>query len=822
MTQFVDSTINLLRIHPSFRLVGLSEPPNSNVGRANSKQQSHWLTSELLTSFFFHHIKQMEFEDELNVIKREVKDITRMLPVMQFTNNIRNAHDNQLRSVSSSLSTRQLLRIARRLNVYGADDDVHHLVSKACLARFLPRLTKMMFEDELVKLGIVPTSPSSSISPSSSSSSSSSSSYDKADDTDLDEMITCEVSGGVLRIGCVQAPVHPSNHPTKVPDILFYDNYQHLKVMEDMLKDFLLGEHLLLIGNQGVGKNKIADRFLQLLNKPREYIQLHRDTTVQSLTVQPKIVDGVLSYDDSPLVKAVKSGSVLVVDEADKAPTNVTCILKGLVQVGEMHLSDGRRIVRGDSRLTPSQSTIPMHRDFRMIILANRPGFPFLGNDFFAAVGDAFSTHAVDNPSAASQLNMLKKYAPSADETTLRQVAELFDELRSLSDQGVINHPFSAREAVAVAKHLQMFPNDGLMTAVENVFDFDAYDPDLTRVIHKVMRKHGLPVGGHVGNIHLAKELSIPPMTYKCQLTTKNLKNSFNLKAQRLKLDDFQQRSTHFNEVTSTWHIPIFQGSDVTMVTVAKADQHYQQQQSLDNTDQLNSDIIHAVTSDPLTLCSIDLLRRSTTLIDLHPQQSRRNRFFSQLNVAALQAPLNHGVVLHDENGYEEKIRYDIHGHSGEGPKFTFVRCGGSDGCGGGGNGGGGEGVSPPVNNKQRLDVVMSLYAHSQFCLSGDHTLEATKMAVEEVAAMSDVDDRFVIVLSDANLERYGISARRLARLLTSKDNVNSYAIFIGSLGDQAERLTNELPAGHSFICMDNKQLPIILQQIFTSAMLRP
>lgn len=43
-----------------------------------------------------------------------------------------------------------------------------------------------------------------------------------------------------------------------------------------MLQDFVLGEHLLLVGNQGVGKNKLADRFLQLLNRPREYIQLHR------------------------------------------------------------------------------------------------------------------------------------------------------------------------------------------------------------------------------------------------------------------------------------------------------------------------------------------------------------------------------------------------------------------------------------------------------------------------------------------------------------------------------------------------------------------
>lgn len=47
-------------------------------------------------------------------------------------------------------------------------------------------------------------------------------------------------------------------------------------------------------------------------------------------------------------VKAVKLGHVLVVDEADKAPTNVTCILKTLVENGEMILADGRRIVASE------------------------------------------------------------------------------------------------------------------------------------------------------------------------------------------------------------------------------------------------------------------------------------------------------------------------------------------------------------------------------------------------------------------------------------------------------------------------------------------
>ena len=39
-----------------------------------------------------------------------------------------------------------------------------------------------------------------------------------------------------------------------------------------------------MIGNQGVGKNKLTDRMLELLGAEREYFQLHRDTTVAALT----------------------------------------------------------------------------------------------------------------------------------------------------------------------------------------------------------------------------------------------------------------------------------------------------------------------------------------------------------------------------------------------------------------------------------------------------------------------------------------------------------------------------------------------------------
>lgn len=80
------------------------------------------------------------------------------------------------------------------------------------------------------------------------------------------------------------------------------------------------------------------------------------------------------------------------------------------------------------------------------------------------------------------------------------------------------------------------------------------------------------------------------------------------------------------------------------------------------------------------------------------------------------------------------------------------------------------------------------MYAHSQFCGTGDNTLEATSYAIKKILDEDKADEYFVIVLSDANFDRYGISPQQFARILTSESRVNGYAIFIGSLGDQAQR----------------------------------
>lgn len=406
-----------------------------------------------------------------------------MEKILNLAELLRKSNDPIVRNLSTTLSTRQLLRIAHRMSVYPANEtNAYEMVQQTFLAKFLPSLPRAALESAIENVSLSRSKSIKSQSPS------------------------INVENDTLTIGSTSTIQYQTKALTKVPDIVFYDVPQHIQLLEKLLQDFLIGNHLLLVGNQGVGKNKVADRLLQLMNRPREYIQLHRDTTVQSLTTQPSVVDGVIVYEDSPLVKAVRLGHVLVVDEADKAPTHVTCVLKTFVENGEMILSDGRKIYpsnvdRQADRLENSDANvIYSHPDFRLIVLANRPGFPFLGNDFFASLGDLFSCHSVDNPSIDSEIYLLQQYGPNVNEKTLRKLVNAFAELRSMADIGQLSYPYSTREVVNIVKHLEKYPNENLAELIGNVLDFDRYSPEALEQVTDVLKKHGLAIESYAKN----------------------------------------------------------------------------------------------------------------------------------------------------------------------------------------------------------------------------------------------------------------------------------------------------------------------------------
>jgi hypothetical protein len=87
---------------------------------------------------------------------------------------------------------------------------------------------------------------------------------------------------------------------------------------------------------------------------------------------------GVIKYTDSPLLRAITYGRVIIIDEADKAPEHVVAIFRSLAGQSEMTLSDGRRVRPTRER----NGDIAVHPNFRLILLANRPGYRKFESDF--------------------------------------------------------------------------------------------------------------------------------------------------------------------------------------------------------------------------------------------------------------------------------------------------------------------------------------------------------------------------------------------------------------------------------------------------------
>jgi hypothetical protein len=83
------------------------------------------------------------------------------------------------------------------------------------------------------------------------------------------------------------------------------------------------------------------------------------------------------------------------------------------------------------------------------------------------------------------------------------------------------------------------------------------------------------------------------------------------------------------------------------------------------------------------------------------------------------------------------KYEFSIVAHSGESPDVPMVAPG-----------------APPKNPAERLKILQRLHAHAQYCLSGDHTVEAVQLAVTRAKAAA-ADERFVFILSDANFDRF-------------------------------------------------------------------
>ncbi|KAL9652460.1 hypothetical protein ABK040_000032 [Willaertia magna] len=490
----------IFRIHPSFRIIAI----------AQNHEMKEWLSLELFNLFHFHELPELSYEEKRELLVKKVFSDNELVEnkeqlidsLLKIKEEYNGASFNE---EQRNITIRDIIRILQRYKLF-KEENLLTLLERTTMSYILPK-HHIEYLHKIVN-------QHSSITHSKSNS-----------HNEENNSIKIEKTKTHLKIDELEITLNPNANPLYIPKPYFIDTDEHKRIMKELLKDHLLKENSLVIGYQGVGKNKITDQLLNLLNCEREYLQLHRDITISSLTVQASVVNGVLTFIDSPLVRAIIKGRILILDEIDKAPLEVVSILKSLIEDKHMVLGDGRRIISQEEydkrKLLNSDLTnvIPIHPNFRIIALANPPTFPFQGNDFYRENGDIFSCHFVNNPQGESEIKLLMSYGPNVPESIIRKLSNAFDDLRKAVEDNVILYPYSTRELIHIVKHLETFRGEtSIQEALSNVFDFDAFDYQTIEFLKKIFEKHEIPFSfkqSEQFTINIAKEIPLTKVNEK-------------------------------------------------------------------------------------------------------------------------------------------------------------------------------------------------------------------------------------------------------------------------------------------------------------------
>ncbi|KAA1472001.1 hypothetical protein DENSPDRAFT_859246 [Dentipellis sp. KUC8613] len=810
----------LSKTHPSFRVISTA---------SKSTLLKDWLSDEHANMFLPIPAQPMDHAEEIAIIQQTGCEPGILQTLLAFAEKYRQSMSTENVLKNRKLGTRSLIRIARRLAKFPSDVNLHALISRSLLAEFLPATERMSLDSLLEDCGILKK-------------------------VELFHPSPVVENGGLLfpasndqtrTIDATFIPIFdsaqdPEGVASHVPYMdHFYDNSVQSASMRDLAIDFeVLGEHLVLLGNQGVGKNKLIDRLCQLLRRPREYIQLHRDTTVNQLMFQTSLEGGVIKHTDSPLLRAVALGRVIIIDEADKAPEHVVAIFRSLAGQSELTLADGRRVRKTKER----EGDIPIHPNFRLILLANRPGYPFLGNHFLQVLGDNFSCHSVSNPDLESERKLLSQLAPELDEDLIRRLVGAFHDLRKGYDDGSLTYPYSLRELIAIVRHMRAYPNDTLDETLRNVFDFDVYKQDTIDKLADILRHHGLEVK-HVG-IDAAREnakkkildMKFEPKNTNLDKPKKGKEDPHNQpheggntfaggvsdklknevsdevkeQAREMARQELARRLEELNmnaaeakgytELLTAVQSHISPLHDLLEHLAAKEEERVWIKRQTDG------ELDDSRLTEGLTGEATVYKRRGMAKPEIGRPQIKPKRIRFVFDVSGsmyrfqydgrLQRSLETAVMLMESFNHlqrKDKFVWD----SGDSPEIPLVKI-----------------DQPTSEVSQRWAVAEKMNLITQYAFAGDYTVEAIEKAAVEVSKF-DGDDYFVIAISDANFSRYGITADELQRAMNRHPKVNTALICIGE-GAEAAWIPKRFP-GRGFRVENTADIPKVLRSILST-----
>jgi len=209
-------------------------------------------------------------------------------------------------------------------------------------------------------------------------------------------------------------------------------------------KAFEKGLFVMIIGSKGTGKTSLVRAYAIQKSKKLESINFSLRTRESHLVGTKTMIEGNIGFDEGILVKSMKEGNILYLDEINAAEADV------LLRLDEA-LDDRRQIV-----LKESDGQVIKAKDSWFVIATINPLTHVGTKELPPQLLSRFPVRIrLDYPPEDVEYQIIKKYVKNTTESEVLQGIKLANTLRQASAVEELYYSPSIRETIAFAKLLE-------------------------------------------------------------------------------------------------------------------------------------------------------------------------------------------------------------------------------------------------------------------------------------------------------------------------------------------------------------------------------